>query len=165
MVARLRTNVLKREEKGFGPVSFPRVLMAGLAGTFATLAMGRVLGFVASCGLGFFVTVLVVVMTQPVQGTPMAQYIIKIFQGMVVIRAIKEKDGDEDKSLSGLTDLLVSVTRASIDDGILKCDEIFNIQAELSDEGGSPATDLVFFSDISDLGSQGLQVVENPFNM
>jgi hypothetical protein len=161
MVARMRTDVLKREEKGIGPVSFPRILLAGLGGTFATLALGGLLGFVPSCMTGVFVTVAVVLLTQPISGTPMAQFLIKAFQGLLVVRSMRNREEDEDAP-PVLADHLMQVMNIDPDSGALECDEVFNVTEEV--ENADELPELVFFRDITDLDSKGLQVIDNPFN-
>jgi hypothetical protein len=159
MVARLRTNVLKREEKGIGPVSFPRLLLSALAGVFATLTLGRAVNFGVGCISGFLVTGIVMAMTQPIGGTPLAQYLTKALRGLVVISAIKQaEDGSEP---SAITSLLISALRADTEEGLLKCDEVFNVQVE--NEEDEDESGIVFFRDMGDLDSKGLAVVDNPF--
>jgi hypothetical protein len=133
--------------------------LAGLGGTFATLTLGGLLGFVPSCMTGIFVTVAVVVMTQPVSGTPMAQYLIKAFQGTLMVRSMKSRA--EDGSSAVLADRLIEVMNIDPEAGVLECDEVFNVTEE--NESTEEINDLVFFRDITDLDSKGLQVIENPF--
>jgi hypothetical protein len=159
MVARLRTNVLKREEKGFGPVSFPRILLSGIAAITITLGMGKVLGFVGGCLSGMVVMFLVIFLTQPVSGTPMAQFIVKLFRGMLVVGALKADNGE---TANPVINLIVSSFNVNPDDGRIDCAEIFG--ATVDDSGDrAPSTELVFFRDITDLDQKGLQVIENPF--
>lgn len=159
MVARLRTNVLKREEKGFGPVSFPRILLSGIAAITITLGMGKVLGFVGGCLSGALVMFLVIFLTQPVSGTPMAQFIAKLVRGMLVVGALKSENGETSNPIIGF---IVNTFNIDPDDGRIDCAEIFGAQVTESDDR-APVTEMVFFRDITDLDQKGLQVIENPF--
>jgi hypothetical protein len=159
MVARLRTNVLKREEKGFGPVSFPRILLAGIGGVTLTLGFSKVIGFIGGCVCGFFATVLIIFLTQPVSGTPMAQYLAKLFRGMLIVGAIKAESGERSNPI---INFLVQTFNINTADGIVDCAEIFNATID-EDDDEHPATEMVFFRDITDLDQKGLQVIENPF--
>lgn len=160
MVEQMRTNVLKREEKGFGPVSFPRILLAGFAGVFAVLALGRLMGFVLSCVSGFILVAVVLIATQPISGTPLAQYLAKTIQGIVVVNAVRREE--EDASVSPVLGFLITAMNVSAEEGTLACDEVFEVPEEETEEEGIDSG-MVFFRDITDLDAKGLQVVENPF--
>lgn len=159
MVARFRTNVLKREEKGVGPISFPRLLLSGLSGVFAMLGLGKLLGFGAGCVSSALIVGIVLFVTQPVSGTPMGQYLTKIFQGTIIVRARK---AEADEKPSPVIDMLVNALSLNPEDGILNCDQVFDVPDE-QDESHE-VTEMVFFRDITDLDQKGLQVIENPFN-
>lgn len=158
MVARMRTNVLKREEKGFGPISFPRVLLAGAIGAFVTLGFSRLIGFFPGCAGGGIIAILVVVMTQPVSGTPLAQYLAKTLQGLIVTRGLKQQESEAE---SPILNLLMAAGNVTPEDGVLQCDEVFNVPEEESED--EEVSDLVFFRDITDLNAEGLQIVASPF--
>jgi hypothetical protein len=155
----MRTNVLKREEKGIGPVSFARVLMAGLAGVFVILAFGRFLPFWMGCVSGVLVTGLVIFLTQPVSGTPMFQYLTKVVQGMAAIAAVKEESGE---NVPFYLKIAGSVMTIEPGDGVLDSDDVFAVPED--EQSDDEIADLMFFRDISDLGDQGLQVIDNPFS-
>lgn len=159
MVVRMRSNVLKREEKGFGPVSFPRVLMAGFSGAFAILSLSRAMGIGVGCASGFLIATIVIVMTQPIGGVPLARHLVKVFQGMAVANAVKQARGE---AASPFLSMVSGALNVNPEDGTLSCDEVFNVRseegAEEMEEGG-----FVFFRDISDLESPALQVLDNPF--
>jgi hypothetical protein len=161
MVARLRTNVLKREEKGIGPISFPRLLLAGLTAVFAVLGVGRGVGFGFGCVSGVLLMALVLFITQPVSGTPMGQFLAKVLRGGVVVNSLK---AEQEERSSAALDMLANVMRVNTEEGILNCDEIFDVPEE-EEEADHEFNDLVFFRDITDLDSKSLQVMDNPFNI
>ena len=158
MVVRMRTNVIRREEKGFGPVSFPRVLMAGFAGAFGILTIGKIFGnIILGCGLGIFLGAFVIFMTQPVGGTPMAQHLVKSFRGLVIVNAVKQERGESASGFFSFINNLMSLDPA---EGILECDEVFsagNARSEDDIDG------FVFFQDLSDDGSENVEVISHPF--
>lgn len=158
MVARMRTNVLKREEKGFGPISFPRVLLAGVIGAFVTLGFSRLIGFFPGCVGGGVISILVVVMTQPISGTPLAQSLAKTLQGLIITRGLKQQESETE---SPILNLLMTIGNVNPEDGVLQCDEVFNVPEEENED--EEVSDLIFFRDITDLNAEGLQIVTNPF--
>ncbi len=153
MVARMRTNVLKREEKGIGPISFPRLLMAGFASGLIVYVSAQAFGFVLACLIGIVAFAAGIAATQPVHGTPLAMFIAKSLHGMVATRHMQGG--------GPVIGALAQAMQIEDDSAALLCEEVFNLPDEQTEQ--DEIGELVFFRDIRDLDSGGLQVVNNPF--
>jgi hypothetical protein len=155
----MRTNVLKREEKGIGPVSFPRVLLSGLGGAFGIFAFSRITGnFFAGCFAGLILGTGIILLTQPVQGTPMGQFLLKTLQGWITTRTVKAEATGEDPGLIAKT--ISTAMSMDTSGGILNCEEVFSIPEELKDDLEGL---MVFFRDTDSGDKKTLQVIDNPF--
>ena len=93
MTAWQRTHVLRREEKGFGPVSLRRVLIAGFSGVLFMLFGGQALGFLGGLCGGLILLIVVLVITHPVAGRPFFKHAAALLRGMATVAAIRNEDG------------------------------------------------------------------------
>lgn len=155
MVARMRTNVLKREEKGIGPISFPRLLVSGFGGGLLAYLTAQFIGFIGGCFFGVIGFAAAIAATQPVHGTPLFMFLVKSIHGMVATRHMQGG--------GPVVGALAQAMQIEENTAALLCEEVFSLaeEQESEDEIG----ELVFFRDVRDLDSGGLQVVENPFEM
>ena len=68
MTAWQRSNITQRSEKGLGPISFKRILLAGGAGGIMAMIGGRLIGFFPGCLSGAIILGVVLAITHPVEG-------------------------------------------------------------------------------------------------
>lgn len=123
MTAWQRTHILRRDEKGFGPISFKRILIAGFAGVLVTLFAGRALGFGGGTCLGLAVIGGVLLMTHPIQGRLAFRHLSEVVVGLLIVAALR----GEDNLGRRLADLL----KVESQDGALQSDDLYETsQAE-----------------------------------
>jgi hypothetical protein len=82
MTAWQRSNITERAEKGFGPISFKRLLLAGGAAGIVAMLGGRALGFAPSCLSAAVVLALVLIITHPVEGMPLLTFSLRTLRGL-----------------------------------------------------------------------------------
>lgn len=155
MTAWQRSNITVRTEKGIGPISFKRLLLAG--GTAGIIAMisGRIIGFFPSCLSAGIVLALVLIVTHPVEGLPLFAFALRTLRGLATIAAFQDAGGS--------TGAVGQALRVSPQEGILDADAAYG--AEWHDEDAEDLLDgdWEYLGSFSDVKSQGLSAAENPF--
>ncbi len=71
MTAWQRSHITERSEKGIGPISFKRLLIAGASGGIVAMLAGRTLGFFPGCLSAGLALAAVLAATHPVEGLPL----------------------------------------------------------------------------------------------
>lgn len=141
MSAWLRSNVTVRNESGFGPLSFKRLLFAGGLAAITMMLIGRLLGPMTGCGAGIFASTIALIFSHPTSGLPLIVYLARNLRGLAIVAALRSQVG-----------LFTLALQAKPEDGILQADEIYGStqacagQYSADDEwallpGGMPDTD------------------------
>jgi hypothetical protein len=156
MTAWQRSNITERAEKGIGPISFKRLLMAGGAAGIVALIGGRVLGFASSCLSAAIVLAFVLVITHPVEGLPLFAFGLRTLRGLATVAAIHDQQG----TLSTVG----RVMQVSPQDGVLHADEVY--EAIWQDEQDEDLLDAEweYLGGFADVKSEGLAAADNPFD-
>src|SRR5687768_4186538 len=81
MTAWQRSNITVRTEKGIGPVSLKRLLLAGGIAGIVAMISGRIIGFFPSCLSAGVVLALVLVISHPVEGLPLFAFSLRTLKG------------------------------------------------------------------------------------
>jgi hypothetical protein len=155
MTAWQRSNITERAEKGIGPISFKRLLMAGGAAGIVALVGGRALGFAPSCLGAALSLAFVLVITHPVEGLPLFAFGLRTLRGLATVAAIQDRDGP--LSIAG------RVMHVSPQDGVLHADEVY--EAIWQDEGDEDLLDAEweYLGGFADVKGEGLAAADNPF--
>lgn len=155
MTALQRSNITVRTEKGIGPISFKRLLLAGGTAAIVAMVSGRIIGFFPSCLSAGAVLASVLIITHPVEGLPLFAFALRTMRGLATIAAFAE----QESSQSPVSQML----RISPQEGILDADNAYG--AEWHD---AEAEDLLdgeweYLGSFSDVKSHGLAAADNPF--
>lgn len=126
MTAWQRTHILRREEKGIGPFSTKRLIIAGASGMLASLVLTRLLGFGLGCLSSGLCLAAVLVITHPVNGQILIQHTATIAHGILTLSVMRGSEG-------GISDAIASL---GIDPeaGILLGEELFEYSSEDDDQ-------------------------------
>lgn len=146
MTAVQRSNVLKREEKGLGTISFRRLLAAGLGAILFFVFGSRIFGWALACFSGLGLLTLILLLTQPVGGYPLAVQAALVGRGLVLIVLLRHPQ----RRASQLTQ---AVLHLDPEDGRLNAEQVYHTDAD----AGSPSTlsnpqDWVLYRDADDDG-------------
>jgi len=155
MTAWQRSNITERAEKGFGPISFKRLLLAGGTAGIIALIGGRVLGFIPSCLSAAVVLALVLVITHPVEGMPLFAYSLRTLRGLATVAAIHDQEG----SLSTVG----RVMQVSPQDGVLQANDVYEATWEDEQAGDLLDADWEYLGGYIDVTGEGLSAADNPF--
>jgi hypothetical protein len=120
MAVTQRGKVTAREERGFGPVSFKRMLMSGGAGLIGTMAAGKAFGPLGSCIGGAVLFALVIILSAPREGMPMLFYLLHSLRGLLITAE------DPDRIQQTLAGLLL----ARPEEGVIHSEDLFLHQAD-----------------------------------
>ena len=156
MTAKMRSRITERQEKGFGPISFKRLLFAGGAGSLGAMALTRVTGFFPGCIGAVFIALLVVILTHPIEGLALNVFLLRSVRSILAISALSSSS--TDVAPGPISQLL----KVSPEDGKLEADELFEVEWE-DEEDDLPPQTLVYKGGFGSLGKIGLAVVDNPF--
>jgi hypothetical protein len=154
MTAWQRTNILEREEKGMGPISFKRLLLSGGAGLLVSMLAGRIVGFTMGCVGGAALIAAVLILTHPRDGFPLYSYLLRTFRGLATISAIEEQ--------SGMLATAAKSLQINPSDGILSSGGVFNAPGTETDSDLFD-TEWAFLGSFSDADDEGVAAVEHPF--
>ncbi len=113
MTAVQRGKVTTRQERGFGPISMKRLLLAGGVGVVLTMTLGRFVGPAARCAAGAAALGLLLLMTQPREGMPPFMYLLQALRGLLITTATGDRLGREAGWLARL--LLVRPAEGVVD--------------------------------------------------
>ena len=115
MAARLKSSVLRREERGFGSVSMGRLLVSGMAGgaafMFASLMQLRLL--MIPLALGVFIAGLV--LTNPRHGIPLYLHLLITVKTRLLLAATRQPSGWQSQ-VTGLLELKAESLRLDATD-------------------------------------------------
>jgi hypothetical protein len=150
-----RGNILKRAEKGIGPVSFKRLLMAGGAGALVAMLGSRLLGFTPACLSAGVVLAVALAITHPVEGLALLAYAAQVLRGWVALAALHGRGG----ALGALGRAL----HVAPDEGVLQADQVYGAAGE--DDGGEPLLggEWAYLGGFADVDDRGLAAVDDPF--
>jgi hypothetical protein len=126
MTAYMKTNVLRREEKGIGTISFRRLLVAGLGAIVFFIFGSRMIGWLPGCMGGIAFMIFLVVLTQPVGGFPLVMHAADVLHGLAVISQSRERRGP-------LGQAGAAVLQVSERDGLLEAGTLFQPVDRLDD--------------------------------
>ncbi len=124
MTAFQRGNVTTRQERGLGPISFKRMLLAGGVAVILTMTLGRFLGPLGSCVAGALALALLLVMTQPREGLPTFITLLRALRGWLITAALQSE-------LTGATGWLARLLLISPSEGIIVGSALFGAREEL----------------------------------
>lgn len=155
MTAWQRSNITVRSEKGLGPISFKRLLIAGGTGGLIAMIGGRVIGFGASCASALLVLVLVLVITHPIEGLPLFSTLLRSLRGLAAVGARQGRGG-----LLALIGRALQVTAA---DGMLDANDAYDMTWEVEHEDDLLDVDWEYLGGFADVKREGLSAAENPF--
>lgn len=157
MTAWQRSNITVRTEKGIGPVSFKRLLLAG--GTAGIIAMisGRIIGFFPSCLSAGVVLALVLIVTHPVEGLPLFAFTLRTVRGLATIAAFHDQGG----SIS----VVGQVMRVSPQDGILDADTAYGTEWHDGEAEDLLDGEWEYLGSFTDVKGRGLAAADNPFQI
>ena len=157
MTAWQRSNITERAEKGMGPISFKRLLLAGGSAGIVAMIGGRALGFAPSCLSAAVVLALVLVITHPVEGMPLLTFSLRTLRGLATVAAIHDQEG-----------VMSAVGRAmqvSPQDGVLLANDVYD--AIWEDERGEDLLDAdwEYLGGYADVMGEGLSAADDPFTI
>jgi hypothetical protein len=156
MTAKMRSRITERQEKGVGPISFKRLLVAGGVGAMSAMLLSRMLGFFPGCAGAIGLTIAVIVLTHPIEGLALHTFLLYSIRSRAAIAALHAADNDLEPGP------LSQILKASPDDGRLDADVLYEVEWE--DEGDDlPPQTLVYKGGFGSLDKAGLAVVDNPF--
>jgi hypothetical protein len=155
MTAWQRSRITERSEKGLGPISFKRLLLAGGAGGIVAMVGGRVIGFVPSCLSAALVLGLVLGVTHPVEGRPLFAFALRSLRGLATVAAVHRREG----SLS-LAGRLMKVTP---EEGILHAAAVYDAEWEDEEQDDLLDAGWEYLGGFADAGREGLSAAEDPF--
>jgi hypothetical protein len=97
MAARLKSSILRREERGFGSISMSRLLVSGMAGgaVFMLCAMARLSAIMIPSAIAVFIAGLV--LTHPRFGIPLYLYLLLNFRTRFLLDA--QSDGWQSQAM------------------------------------------------------------------
>jgi hypothetical protein len=155
MTAWQRSNITLRSEKGFGPISFKRLLIAGGTGGLIAMIGGRVIGFGPGCLSAFIVLVVMLVITHPVEGLPLFSALLRSLRGLAAVGARQGR--------GGLLSLVGRVMQVSAEDGMLDADDAYDMTWEVENEDDVLDSDWEYLGGFADVKREGLSAAANPF--
>jgi hypothetical protein len=155
MAAWQRSNITERTEKGIGPISFKRLLLAGGAAAIVALVGGRALGFAPSCLSAAIVLAFVLVITHPVEGLPLLAFSLRTLRGLATVAAIHDQEG----TLSTVG----RVMQVSPQDGILQANDVYESIWEDEQDEDLLDAEWEYLGGFEDVKSEGLSATDNPF--
>lgn len=132
MTAFMRSNVLKREEKGMGTVSFRRLLAGGAAAVLIFIFASRLLGWLFGCASSIALLAGVIAFTQPVGGFPLAMYLADLVGGWAVLLVARNPGSRRSR-------LMQRVLRIDPADALLDASQIYHSDQEDRDHSFSLA--------------------------
>lgn len=155
MTAWQRSNITERAEKGFGPISFKRLLLAGGAAGIVAMLGGRALGFAPSCLSAAVVLALVLVITHPVEGMPLVTFSLRTLRGLATVAAIHDQEG--------VMSTVGQAMQVNPQDGVLLANDVYD--AIWEDERGEDLLDAdwEYLGGYTDVTGEGLSAADNPF--
>jgi hypothetical protein len=155
MTAWQRSNITERSEKGIGPISFRRLLVAGGAGAIVAMIGGRVIGFFPSCISAGVVLALVLAVTHPVDGMPLFVFVLRTLHGLATVAALHNRGGP--------LALVGQVMRVSPQTAVLLADRVYDAVWEDEAEENLLDDEWEYLGGFTDVKGQGLSAAENPF--
>lgn len=155
MTAMQRTNITTREERGIGPISFKRLLLAGGAGAAVSMVVSRVADFLSGCAGGAILLVVVLVLTHPRDGIPFYLYLVRTVYGLAALAALYGK--------TGLWAWLGAALRIDPSQGEFDADAAYH--ATYQDDAADALLDeeWAHLGGFADLDDEGLSVIPSPF--
>ena len=155
MTAWQRSNITERAEKGIGPISFKRLLLAGGASGIVAIVGGRAMGFIPSCLSGVIILTFVLVITHPVEGMPLLAFALRSLHGLATVAAIHDTEG--------IMSNVGQAMRVSPEDGILQADAVFDAVWEDEHEEDLVDAEWEYLGGFEDVRGEGLAAADNPF--
>lgn len=156
MTAKMKSRITERQEKGFGPVSFKRLLMAGGAGAMSAMVLTRIVDFCPGCAGAMVITVIVIVLTHPVEGLALHTFLLRSARSLSAISALHAAGKDLEPSP------ISQALKVGPQDATLQADALYEV--EWQDERDElPPQSLIYRGGFAGLSRSGLAVVDNPF--
>lgn len=118
MTAIQRSNVLKREEKGIGTISFRRLLVAGLGAILFFVFGSRIFGWALACLSGLGLLAFILLLTQPVGGFPLAVHAARLAQGLALMVVLRDPN-------SRVGQVIQAVLHLQPEDGRLQAEQVY----------------------------------------
>lgn len=155
MTAWQRTNITTREERGVGPISFKRLLLAGGAGAAVAMIGSRLADFLSGCVGGGVLLVVVLILTHPRDGMPFYAYLARTAYGLAALAALHGQ--------AGPWAWLGAALRIAPSQGTLDADAAYD--AHYDDEAAEALLDeeWAHLGSFADLEDEGLSAVPSPF--
>jgi hypothetical protein len=156
MTAKMKSRITERQEKGLGPISFKRLLMAGGAGVMSAMILIKIIGFFPGCAGAVFLTVTVVILTHPIEGLALNMFLLRSARGMAAVSALNLAGKNLEPGP------LSQALQVGPEDATFHADAIYEVEWEDEVDDLPPQT-LIYRGGFAGLGRAGLAVVDNPF--
>lgn len=155
MTAVQRSNVLIRQEKGFGSITLPRLLMAGGVGAIVALFATNSVGLVPGCSSSAIVVAVILVLTHPIEGLPLFKFALRTMYGLATVAAIDNADG--------LPGLAAQLMQTNAEEGILKAQDEYSV-GEDSINDDELDQGWAYLGDFTNASGHGLAIIDDPFS-
>jgi len=157
MTAWQRSNITQRSEKGIGPISFKRLLLAGASGGLVAMIGGRAIGFFPACLSAGVVLAVVLVVTHPLEGLALYAFALRSLRGLATLATIQGR--------AGLMALVGKAMQVTPQEGVLQADDVYEPVWEDDEDGRSDLLggEWEYLGGFGDVRGEGLSLVENPF--
>jgi hypothetical protein len=157
MTAWQRSNITDRAEKGIGPISFKRLLLAGGSAAIVAMISGRVMGFAPSCLSAAIILAFVLTLTHPVEGMPLFAFGLRTLRGLATVAAIHDTEG--------IMSTMGHAMQVSPQDGMLEADRVYDAIWEDEHEVDLLDGEWEYLGSFEDVGGEGLAAADNPFTI
>jgi hypothetical protein len=155
MTAWQRSRITERSEKGIGPISFKRLLIAGASGGIVAMLGGRLLGFFPGCLSAGLALAAVLAATHPVEGRPLFVFGFRTLRGLATVAAVRRE--------STTPSLLGQVLKVSDEEGTLRAGEVYGAPDAPTAPSDLLDVDWEYLGGFADAGGEGLSAADNPF--
>lgn len=160
MTARMRSRITDRTEKGLGPISFKRLLIAGGTAAIASMLLTRLVGFFPGCLSATFLFGFVIALTQPIEGIVLATLAARLIRSHAAIAAWTRSADDDDSDRLGPIPTLLQVAP---DDAIFDANATYDAEWD-ADTADVPTTALTYLGGYPTANKRGLRVTASPFS-
>lgn len=153
MSAWQRSNVTVRNERGFGSLSFKRLLFAGSLAAITIMFSSKVMGFAPGCGTGLFALILALVLTHPTNGIPLIAFVTRNLRGLATVA-----------SMHGQANMLAVVLQVKPGDGQLQAEDIYDAAQVSTGQRSIAGEWMLLPGGIPDTSDTGMMPLPSPFD-
>jgi hypothetical protein len=155
MVAWQRTHITRREERGIGPISFKRLLLAGGLGAAVAMIGSRTVGFLPGCSAGGLLLAVGLALTHPREGMPLASRLVRTARGLAVVAAVHGEAGWGVRLAQALS--------LTPQDGLLDADRLYEASPSDTTAPGLLDGEWAYLGGFPQADEDGLSATGNPF--